>query len=224
MLLSNQDYFDDGVTYSYMDELPMSWDKVRLAWESAPDMTGRVEALFSFIKYHGRWSELTETDWAFDRSTLHDPLKGHVALPPQSTPRPRPEIETVTAREPITEKNQLWLEKIIDLCADEGIDLWLVKSPSNLSPEEKARLNTVSDRAGAAGVPFTDYNEAYAAMGLREDLFYDEHHLDARGAALFTDWFARELTERCPDLSADREDAAWAADAADYEARLEAMG
>ena len=44
---------------------------------------------------------------------------------------------------PLLEKNQYWLEKIIRLCREEGIELWLVKSPSNLELEEKAMLNTV---------------------------------------------------------------------------------
>ena len=68
-------------------------------------------------------------------------------LEPQETPRPRPTIETVTRADPLLEKNQYWLGEIIKLCREEGVALWLVKSPSNLEPEEKAMLNMVEATA-----------------------------------------------------------------------------
>ena len=228
MAFGDKEYYNEKdtfpVTFSYMDDLPLTWNKVELALQSAPDLEGRVSALFNFMMYHDRWSDLNKSDLTFRRSQARDPYKGFVMLEPQETPRPRPTIETVTRSDPLLEKNQYWLEEIIRLCREEGVALWLVKSPSNLEPEEKAMLNTVEATAERHGVPFHDFNEDYAAIGLNEDTFYDEHHLDALGASRFTRYFAGILTQRCPSLKTDRNDPDWAADLDVYHRALEALG
>lgn len=221
MAFGDQEYYGKGVNFSYMDDIPLSWNKVKLARESVPDLEGRAALLFNFIMYHDRWNDLHRWDFTFRRDQARDPYKGYVMLSPQEEPRPRPAIETVTNKTPLLEKNQYWLEEIIRLCEEEGIALWLVKTPSNLELDGKALLNTAEDTAARFGVPFHDFNEDYEAIGLSEDLFHDEHHLDVFGASRFTRFFAGTLTELWPDLKTDREDPAWAADLAVYRAEVE---
>ena len=224
MAFGDKEYYNEkdtiSVTYSYMDDLPLSRNKIDLALQSAPDLEGRISVLFNFMMYHSRWNDLHKSDLTFRRDQARDPYKGFVVLEPQETSRPRPAIETVTECEPLLEKNQYWLEEIIRLCRDEGVALWLVKSPSNLELEEKAMLNTAQATAERYGVPFRDFNEDYGDIGLTEDMFYDEHHLDMFGASRFTRYFAGVLTRECPDLKTDPEDPAWAADLALYRAAL----
>ena len=215
--------YDDGVTYSFMDDLPFSWNKVRLAWVSAETMEGRAELLCNFVKYHGRWTDLTETDYTFDRSALRDPYRGYVFLPVKEEVFHRPVIEGIADSAPLDGKNGYWLRKIIELCQKRGVGLWLVKTPSNLGAAEKKLVNTVERIAAEYGVPFDDFNERYTEIGLSPELFFDAHHMDARGAAKFTDFFVTELAARYPALAADPQDAAWAADADAYEAALQAL-
>ena len=224
MAFGEQEYYDQGVTYSYMDDIPLTWNKVELALQSAPDLEGRLSTLFNFMMYHDRWSKLNRQDFTFRRDQARDPYKGYVMLSPQEKPMPRPAIETVTDRTPLLEKNRRWLEEIVRLCREEGVDLWLVKTPSNLELEEKALLNTVEDFAAENRIPFHDFNEDYEAIGLSEDMFHDEHHLDVFGASRFTRFFARALTESWPELRTDWEDPAWAADLETYRAEVEGYG
>ena len=228
MAFGDKEYYietkeDRAVTLSYMDELPLSWDKVELAARSAPDLDNRVGVLFNFMMYHNRWSELRREDFTFRRSHARDPYKGFVMLEPQEASRPRPAIEGVTGRTPLLEKNQFWLEEIIRLCREEGIELWLVKSPSNLELEEKAMLNTVKTTAARYGVPFHDFNEDYGFIGLTEAMFYDAHHLDALGADRFSRYFAGLLEVVRPNLRADPDDPEWAADLEAYKTALTAF-
>lgn len=225
MAFGDKEYYmegnDKGVTFSYMDDIPLSWNKVKLAFQSAPDLEGRAALLFNFMMYHDRWNDLHRQDFTFRRDEARDPYKGYVMLSPQEEPRPRPDVEAVTDRTPLLAKNRYWLEEIVRLCKEEGVDLWLVKTPSNLELEEKALLNSVEDLAAEKGVPFHDFNEDYAAIGLSEDLFHDEHHLDCFGASRFTRFFARALTEGWPELRTDWKDPAWTADIAVYQEELE---
>ena len=221
MAFGDQEYYDEGVNFSYMDDIPLSWNKAALALRSVPDTEGRLALLFNFMMYHDRWNDLHRQDFTFRRSQARDPYKGYVMLPPKEESWPRPDVEAVAGRTPLLEKNRYWLEEIVRLCREEGAALWLVKTPSNLEPEEKALLNSVEDAAARLGVPFHDFNEDYAAIGLSEDMFHDEHHLDAFGASRFTRFFARALTEGWPGLRADWEDPSWTADMAGYQEELE---
>ncbi len=76
-----ESFYEEGVSYSFMDDIPFSLNKVRLAWVSGQTMEERAELLCNFIKYHGRWADLEDADWEFDRGALHDPYKGYVFLP-----------------------------------------------------------------------------------------------------------------------------------------------
>ena len=224
MAFSDQEYFAEKdtipVSYAYMDDLALSWDKVKLAGQSAPDWESRFGLLFNFMMYHSRWKEMHRSDFTFRRSQVRDPYKGFVMLAPQETPQPRPPIETVGGTTPLLEKNQYWLEEIIKLCQGEGIQLWIVKSPSNLELEEKPLLNTVKATAERYNVPFHDFNEDYYSMGLTQDMFYDAHHLDALGADRFSRYFAGVLAVARPNLETDPDNVAWAADLEEYKAAL----
>ena len=219
-----ESYEEEGVTYSFMDDLPFSWNKVRLAWSSAGTMSGRAELLCNFIKYHGRWISLTEADYAFDRAALRDPYKGYVFLPAKEESFPRPAVGHITECAPLDRKNEYWLRRIITLCREEGVALWLVKTPSNLEAAEKALVNTVERIAAEYGVPFADFNESYEEIGLAPELFFDAHHMDARGAAQFTSWFAQRLTAQYPGLSIGMGSDGWAEEAAAYAEALQALG
>lgn len=227
MAFSDQEYFAEKdtipVSYAYMDDLALSWDKVKLAGQSAPDWESRFGLLFNFMMYHSRWNDLHREDFTFRRDEARDPYKGFVMLEPQEPLQPRPASETVTQAVPLLEKNQYWLEEIIKLCQEEGIELWLIKSPSNLELEEKALLNTVEETARRYNVPFHDFNVDYADIGLDESMFFDAHHLDALGAGKFSRYFAHILQSARPNLKTDPGDPVWAADLEVYQRALEGM-
>lgn len=225
MILDDQVYYADAVTYSHNDHLPLTWNKVELAWRSAPDLEGKLGLVCNFLKYHSRWSELKAEDFDYDPRQLRDPYKGFVMLDPkpESPWWGQPDISGITWSAPLEEKHRYWLEEIIKLCQEAGVELWLVKTPSNLPEDRKALLNAVEELAGQYGVPVFDFNgaEAYAAIGIDQNYFFDRFHLDALGGTKFTRYFARLLLERCPNLSREPEDTAWAADLAAYRAAMD---
>ena len=222
MMGGDQEYYDDGVNFSFMDDLRFSMDKVALARESAPEGE-RAPLVWNFMKYHGRWSELEDPDYDVKRQDLHDPLKGHVLLPDYQAVKP----EVLEPKEgesgELLEKNVMWLERIIDLCQARGVELWLIKAPSNTALEEtqRLRMEQVAALAAERGVVFDDFNACYEEMGLTLDDLYDQRHLTGTGAVKFTDYFACLLEKRYPQLHTESEDHEWEEQYRAYREKLE---
>ena len=215
MFSKQEEYYDDGVNYSYMDDIPMSKNKIELAFASA-ESGKRFELLFNFMKYHSRWSELTQEDYEFDRSKTHDYLKGYVLLeetyPQASEPEPCPDDDM----SPLLEKNENYLNKIIELAKEEGIPLLLVKTPSNALKSDRRFFNSVKMIAEQTGVDYIDYNDEYPEIGfvMQED-FYDKSHLNYKGAEKFTRYFAQDIISKyslAPSDDENNTDGAWQAD------------
>ena len=221
MFLDDKEYYTDGVNHSCCDDIPFTWNKVRLAWELSPDLEGKMSLLFNFIKYHGRWNELNWDDFFFDRNKVRDAYKGFVMLEQNSDETQwQPDIGDITETMPLCDKQQYWLDEIIKLCEEEGVNLWLVKSPSNLSQEQKKLLNSVEEKAYQNNIPFYDFNMCYEDIGINGDYFYDRGHLDALGASKFTRYFANVLMEELPGLKRESDDTGWAEALNTYKAEL----
>ena len=188
MLSKNDEYYDDGVNYTFCDNMPFSIDKVRLAYASAPKGE-RLGLLLRFLKYHTRWSELEKEDFEYRKGNMSDYSKGFYVLTSKTDKAVHTDLENVTDTLPITEKNREYLEKIIKLCQDKNVRLMMVKAPSN-STEEDKYYNEAEKIAKENGIEFVDYNMYYdeIRLDMRED-FFDERHLNIYGAEKFSGYF-----------------------------------
>lgn len=207
MIPDAQEYLDEGTNHSYLDDLPFSMNKLALIEATAPEGE-RAPYVLPFLKYHARWDELGLKDFTYRAADQQDDLKGYVLLPDtEAVPvyEDLSEVEVGT----IPEKNLGYIEKIAALCAQKGVELWLVKAPSNPLPDQVAGIWAVEEWAKENGVPFDDFNRSFTEIGLTPEVFYDQAHLDAAGAETFTRWFSGLLTERYPGLSAAPDDPAW---------------
>lgn len=209
-----EDYYDDGVNYTFCDNMPLSENKLELIKASAPEGE-RFNLACRFMKYHSRWNELTREDFEYRRSKMSDYSKGYCVLTSADAEAQHYDVSEVTDCTDLTEKNLLYLNKIIDLCEKQGVELMLVKTPSNATGEEKKYYNAVEASAKARGVEFVDYNLCYDEIGL--DLtqdFYDKTHLNIFGAEKFTKYFAENTSYFQGKVRADRD---WEEDLKKYE-------
>lgn len=225
MLYEAEPYMEDSVNHSFLDDIPLSGNKIRLARVSAEEGR-RFPLIFNFVRYHSRWSSLTAEDFSFRRGETRDPYKGFVILPPKvgGDRIDRWDLTGATGIRPLSAKNEAYLREFIDICKQNGIDLWLVKAPSNIAPENMEKMNAVAALAAAHGVPFDDFNseQAYAAIGIQADEnFFDQRHMDIVGASRFSEYFAELMRARYPDLPQDTENAAYQADYELYQAAVQ---
>ena len=207
MVPDTQEYLDEGTNHSYLDDLPFSMNKLELIRATAPEGE-RAPYVLPFLKYHGRWDEIGLKDLTYRASAQHDELKGYVLLPDTEAVPVYEDLSEVTVGT-IPAKNLSYIEKIRDLCAENGVELWLVKAPSNPLPDQVAGIWAVEAWAKEQNIAFDDFNRAFGEIGLTPEMFFDQAHLDETGAEMFTRWFSELLTARYPDITADRGDPAW---------------
>lgn len=213
MFSKNDEYYDDGVNYTFCDNMPLSENKIELAYASAP-AGQRFGLLCRFFKYHSRWSDLTEEDFKYRHKDMKDYSKGYYVLTSEYDGAVHEDTSRVNRETQLSEKNLEYLNKIISLCEEMGTELMLVKAPSNSTQEEKKYYNAVKRIAQENGIAFADYNLRYAEIGLdmKRD-FFDSTHLNVRGAEKFTRYFV-ETTGYFKDKT--RSDDDWLAEYNEY--------
>ncbi len=208
-----QEYLDAGVNHSAADDIRMGKEKVEMCLSLAPGKES-LELLLPFIKYHVRWKELQDKDYAFRRNSLRDPLKGYVLLDNTYDKATYVSQKEVTECKEISEKNARYLQKIIDLCRERKIELLLVKTPNNETTEQRKLFNTARQTAEKNGVRFINFNDHYDAIGLDTSTdFYDATHLNYKGAEKFSKYFA-EMLSLTPSADQNKTAAQWQRDAA----------
>ena len=214
-----EEYADEGVTHSYMDDLPLTKNKLELAEVSAPDYGTRFELICNFVKYHSRWNELTETDFTFDRDEARDYLKGYVLLEGTFAEAKYPDGDT-NDKTDIQPKQKEYFYKIVNLAKENNIPLLLVKTPSNVVKEDQMKFNTIKQMAEKEGIPFIDFNRRYEEIGINmsED-FFDKSHLNYKGAEKFTRFFAGVIAKEYPNIKSkdtNNTTAMWEKDIKEY--------
>lgn len=193
MAIQTEDYMDEGTNHTAIDPFPMSRNKLDMILAAVPEGERRYY-IFDIMKYHERWEVLEEADYVrlFEKDT--DPDRGFVRLAEVSGDVVWEDVSDIAESRIGTEKNLEYLQKIIDLAEEEGIELLLFKSPSNATPEEKMYYNGVGELAEERGIRFIDYNQKqlYRETGLdiRSD-FYDQRHLNETGMRKFVAHFSR---------------------------------
>lgn len=189
MFSKNDEYYDDGVNHTFCDNMPMSKNKIELIKASVPEGK-RFSLGCRFVKYHSRWEDLNKVDLTYNPREMSDYSKGFYVLPTRFEGAETTDLTGATEENPLTKKNLYYLNKIIELCRENGVELMLVKTPSNATEEEKKYYNTVERIAKENDVTFVDYNMQYDAINFdfAKD-FFDKSHLNVNGAEKFTEYF-----------------------------------
>lgn len=154
----------------------------------------RAEYWFDLIAYHTRWKDLTAADFAPpDVSGMgSEPLDGHyepwegwTVLPPEVKAPPMAiEIE--------------YLDRIVELCREEGIELLLLSVPLT-TPEDdelnrQAVLNGMEDYAAEKGLPYLNMMHHTEEMGFDFSTdMADMYHVNRQGMDKVTDYLAAYL-------------------------------
>lgn len=176
-----------------------------------------------FIKYHSRWSDLKKYD--FNRKLY---LKGGI-LDFNVAPGERPGVPD--EKEDIPEVTLKYLNKLIELCNENDINLVLYEAPYTETEgggyKWRHRLtNALEDYLDKKEIPFFYYQKTNAAGIDFSTDFRDHAHLNTRGATKISRHIGEYLTNEygLPDHRGDERFASWDEDYAQFLEEVEKGG
>lgn len=207
-----------------LDGMKLSSSKLRAIKASMTEDESLASYLFPLLRFHDRWSDLTEEDFAYFFSTPTVSHKGYL-------------MQTgvaggVSDREgmPLTDytlpaQSMEYLEKMRRLCEEHGVELILIKAPTNhwkyyWYDEWDEQVRDYADEKGLAYYNFIPLCDEIG-IDWETDTYDKGAHLNVSGAEKLTSYFGKLLTET-RDFADHREDAAiateWEAVVAAYRA------
>lgn len=164
---------------------------------------------------HGRYNELTADDFIDKNNSVN--YKGY------DSRNARPEFDTpdvsyVDWEGQITDRANEYFYKIIDLCREEGVELWFFITPYYIEENDQAIYNYFDRVCREEGIPFVNFSdpEHIKAMGFdyATDLA-DTFHLNLTGSEKYTKYMGGILKEQynLPDHRGDKYYSSWDRDA-----------
>ena len=222
-LLMETYYFFCGDLYTDEASLRFAFDGMRpskLKLEALNKMLAdkpwkeKFSYLVPFVKYHGRWEELKDSDfehWTF----LHGSILGAEVYPMEEPVLPQEKVE-------LPDLVYEYFEKIVALCEQEGIPIVMYAAPYGYENGvtagymRKQGMNyTMEEYFEKLGIPFFFFQKDNAAgLDYAAD-FRDFAHLNIYGADKITKYLGTYLAENY-ELEDHREDPAYASWWEDY--------
>lgn len=182
----------------------MKWSKVKYEAIKAicdnDDQQIFNSYFFKNIRFHTRWTNLTEQDFTFNNMEEHYELKGYAPLNSRGINvkldyQPYSDFDTTVYGTPVPLMND-YLDKMVKLCEENDIQLLLVKTPTTEWNTEKH--NYVNKYADKNGIGFVDFNtkETYEACNFifAEDM-NDNGHSNIWGSEKISLYMAKMLYE-----------------------------
>ena len=200
-----------------IDKMEWSMEKVGIIRASMMEEETFLSYVFPILRYHSRFDELTKEDLQYLFTTKDTTWNGHLmnksVKPLESLPAQR-----ILADYSFPEICWEYLEKMRQLCEENGIELILIKAPSVYPfwyDEYDAQIQEYADKHGLAFYNFLD-NVEEIGIDYTTDTYDGGLHLNLSGATKLSRYFAGVLS-RDYGLTDHRGDAAAAAE---YEEKL----
>ena len=192
------DYSDDPTTVKAVSNMMLSWNRMEAIYNSVGDRSKLVDYYLEFPWFHSRYKELGSGDFVLDYGSTaknryflgYNPLN-------KSIETELPEWDKVTERKELTEKNALYLDKIISLSKEKGFDLLFIITPfSDKTADRQLTYNAVQDFADEKGVLFLNCNLLGDEIGLDPKVdFSSSRHLSVIGAEKTTRYLAQYIRQ-----------------------------
>ncbi len=176
-----------------VDEISLSLEKLQVIaendWEGGVDI---VNFAFPLLRYHDRWDQVDADDFHYALFGAYQTYQRGHAPAYNVTPIA---IDFYKEKENWASypRNYTYMDKIVQLCQDEGIELIIFKVPSrNWNYVQSAAMQEYAD---SKGVRFIDYTHDYDAIGLDENTDFVDAigHLNQYGSEKFTSYMTQGL-------------------------------
>lgn len=199
--------------YNRMSLEGMKWSptKVKAIFASMKEGEHFLDYLFPILRYHTRWSQLEQTDVEYLFQTKPVSFNGYYmrvdVKPAQNVPTGKP-----LADYSFGENAWKYLDKMVELCEKEGVELVLIKAPSLYPYWYPQWEEQVEAYAAEKGLPYLNFLELQEETGIdyNTDTYDGGLHMNLSGAEKLSRWLGEWLMENTaladhrgePELSA----------------------
>lgn len=204
--ISSDRMYSDSIEQAHLslDAFPLTYGKVQGIHELIQDRNLEKEFLWDFVTYHNRWDSLTRNDFVPDYSVEKGAeMNVNVAAPNAVSPlSPNIKFEENT-------NGTAYLEKIIELCQENRIEVLLTYLPFPSSASDQAEANRVNDIAQKYDVKYINFLELDDVVNYETDCLDEASHLNPSGGRKITDYLGTyiqnnyEIEFRTCDWSSD---------------------
>lgn len=208
-----------------LDGMKWSLSKAEAVKASMTESENFASYVFPLLRFHSRWSELTKEDfrYMFSKDTVsHNGYLMQVGTKPVTT-MPKAEIlDNYSFGENAWE----YLEKITNICRENGIKLVLMKAPTIYPVWYEQWEKQIEEYADKNDLLYYNFLETMdkAGIDLTTDTYDAGLHLNVEGAEKLSKYFGKILVQEC-GLSDNRKDEAlsevWREKACAYETEKE---
>lgn len=214
---TNKKYTTEAILRTSFDGLALCRAKYEMIEDILPNIGVKAKLTWylPFLKYHSRWTELKEWDFHSDAY-----LKGSV-IDFEVCPMEEPELPSQERALP--ENVRSYLDKIIALCEENGIELVAYTAPYGYIEEEKAYFVVKQEINLALEAYLKERGVPYFNLQRSDDLgidfasdFRDHTHLNSVGAGKVTRYLSEFLVKNY-DLQDHRGEDAYSSWDDDYE-------
>ena len=190
-----------------LDGMEWSSVKAQAIKASTTEEEHFIDYVFPFLRYHSRWDELTSEDFRYaftDKPLVSDSgyLMQTGILPADTQAEFTPE-QLIDYTLPATAME--YLDKMRELCAERGIELILIKAPTNFwryhwYDEWDEQVTAYTDQYGLAYYNLIPKSEEMG-LDMSTDTYDAGAHLNVYGAEKLTRYFGAILrdTHNLPD-------------------------
>lgn len=214
-LTYNNEYADDIRIIKNTYGMKWSRNKFEAIKTSAPRERWS-EFMLSYVRYHTRYATLSKADFIKNQGNqLFENWKGfgcNMATNAFETPN----VRYMTDRAPLSEKQEEYYLKTIELAVENQIPLLVIVSPyAGITETEQACYNTVADIAASYDINFINYNLLYDEIGLDFSCdVADTSHMNYKGNQKFTHALGEYISKNydIPDRRGDERYVSWEAD------------
>jgi len=213
--ISDYEYSEDQNQIKNTVGMKLSKNKLEAVKVSAPEDKW-LNLMLGFPMYHNRFDELDKDDFSnFPWSDGLENFKGSYLLYGVGSYEFE-SAEGVTGYREIMDKQEEYLIKIIELCKEKDIPLFLFKSPSLERHDVQEVFNTVDLIADDYGIDFINMNLMDDVVGITDQDYSLDRHMNGSGARKVASWLGAYIRENfnVPDRRGEAGFESWDVNAA----------
>ena len=180
-----------------IDQMRWSKEKIDIINASMTEEETFWSYVFPILRYHSRFDELTQEDFAYLFRRTNNTWNGHL-INQEVNPVGTLPAKRVLSNYQFSDICYEYLEKMVSLCKSNGIEMILMKAPS-LYPYWYDQYDAqIADFANAHGIVYYDFTKAVDEIGLdyQVDTYDGGLHLNLNGAVKFSKYLSNILADR----------------------------